>query len=42
MTGDSIDFLGPLGFDTVWLEAEHGPADWERLGDLSRACDLWG
>jgi len=42
MTGDSIDFLGPLGFDAVWLEAEHGPADWERLGDLSRACDLWG
>jgi 2-keto-3-deoxy-L-rhamnonate aldolase RhmA len=42
MSGDSIDFLGPLGFDAVWLEAEHGPADWERLGDLSRACDLWG
>ncbi len=42
MTSDSIDFLGPLGFDAVWLEAEHGPADWERLGDLSRACDLWG
>jgi hypothetical protein len=36
MNGDSIDFLGPLGFDAVWLEAEHGPADWERLGDLSR------
>ena len=42
MSADSIDFLGPLGFDGVWLEAEHGPADWERLGDLSRACDLWG
>jgi 4-hydroxy-2-oxoheptanedioate aldolase len=42
MSADSIDFLGPLGFDAVWLEAEHGPADWERLGDLSRACDLWG
>ena len=42
MTADSIDFLGPLGFDGAWLEAEHGPADWERLGDLTRACDLWG
>jgi 2-keto-3-deoxy-L-rhamnonate aldolase RhmA len=42
MGADSIDFLGPIGFDGVWLEAEHGPADWERLGDLSRACDLWG
>jgi 4-hydroxy-2-oxoheptanedioate aldolase len=42
MTSDSIDFLGPQGFDAVWLEAEHGPADWERLGDQSRACDLWG
>jgi len=42
MTADDIDFLGPLGFDAVWLEAEHGPADWERLGDQSRACDLWG
>lgn len=42
MTADSIDFLGPAGFDAAWLEAEHGPADWERLGDLTRACDLWG
>jgi 2-keto-3-deoxy-L-rhamnonate aldolase RhmA len=42
MTADTIDFLGPLGFDGAWLEGEHGPADWERIGDLSRACDLWG
>lgn len=42
MTPDTIDFLGPIGFDGIWLEAEHGPADWERLGDSSRACDLWG
>ncbi len=42
MSADSIDFLGPLGFDAVWLEGEHGPADWERIGDQSRACDLWG
>jgi 4-hydroxy-2-oxoheptanedioate aldolase len=37
-----IDFLGPLGFDGFWLEGEHGPVDWSAIGDLSRACDLWG
>jgi 4-hydroxy-2-oxoheptanedioate aldolase len=39
---DMIDFLGQFGFDGVWLEGEHGPVDWDALGDLSRACDLWG
>ncbi|MGE3536069.1 MAG: HpcH/HpaI aldolase/citrate lyase family protein [Candidatus Tectimicrobiota bacterium] len=39
---DMVDFLGPLGFDGVWLEGEHGPLSWEQIGDLSRACDLWG
>lgn len=39
---DMIDFLGPLGFDGVWLEGEHGPVSWEQIGDMSRACDLWG
>ena len=37
-----IDFLGQFGFDGVWLEGEHGPVDWDAIGDLSRACDLWG
>lgn len=41
-SGDGIDFLGSLGFDGCWLEAEHGPVTWEQIGDLSRACDLWG
>jgi 4-hydroxy-2-oxoheptanedioate aldolase len=41
-TSDMIDFLGPLGFDAMWLETEHGPVSWEQLGDMSRACDLWG
>ncbi|NKB67090.1 MAG: hypothetical protein GKR89_08525 [Candidatus Latescibacteria bacterium] len=40
-TSDTIDFLGPLGFDGYWLEGEHGPIDWSRIGDLTRACDLW-
>ena len=39
---DVIDFLGPLGFDAAWIECEHGPVDWDALGDMTRACDLWG
>jgi 4-hydroxy-2-oxoheptanedioate aldolase len=39
---DMIDFLGQFGMDGVWLEGEHGPIGWEQLGDMSRACDLWG
>jgi 4-hydroxy-2-oxoheptanedioate aldolase len=39
---DMIDYLGQFGFDGVWLEGEHGPLSWEQIGDMSRACDLWG
>ncbi len=39
---DVIDYLGPLGFDAAWIECEHGPVDWDQLGDMTRACDLWG
>ena len=42
MSSEIIDFLGPVGFDSVWMECEHGPVDWETLGDMTRACDLWG
>ena len=42
MTSEIIDFLGPLGFDAVWLECEHGPVSWEQISDMTRACDLWG
>jgi 4-hydroxy-2-oxoheptanedioate aldolase len=41
-TSDGLDLLGPLDFDGFWLEGEHGPVTWDNLGDLSRACDLWG
>jgi hypothetical protein len=42
-TSDEVDIvLGPLGFDGVWLEAEHGPVDFGDIGDLTRACDVWG
>jgi len=39
---DSIDQFGPVGFDGVWLEGEHGPVDFGDIADLTRACDLWG
>jgi 4-hydroxy-2-oxoheptanedioate aldolase len=39
---DLIDQLGPLHPDGVWLEGEHGGVDYADLGNLTRACDLWG
>ena len=41
-SSEIIDFMGPLGFDAAWIEGEHGSVTWEQLGDLTRACDLWG
>lgn len=42
MTSDTVDFVGQLGFDAVWLEGEHGNVTWDRIGDLGRAAELWG
>ena len=39
---DLIDQLGPVGADGIWLAGEHGGVDYADLGDLTRACDLWG
>jgi len=39
---DLIDQLGALGVDGIWLEGEHGGIDYADLGNLTRACDLWG
>jgi len=39
---DLIDQLGTLDIDGIWLEGEHGGVDWADLGNLTRACDLWG
>ena len=39
---DLIDQLGTLGVDGIWLEGEHGGVDFADLGNLTRACDLWG
>ena len=41
-SADDIDIFGPNGFDGVWLEGEHGAVDASCIGDLTRACDLWG
>src|ERR1043166_3531913 len=39
---DLIDQIGPLGPAGIWLEGEHGGVDYADLGNLTRACDLWG
>ncbi len=39
---DDIDAIGPIGIDAVWLEGEHGAVDPADLGNLTRACDIWG
>ena len=39
---DLIDQLGTLYIDGSWLEGEHGGVDYADLGNLTRACDLWG
>jgi 4-hydroxy-2-oxoheptanedioate aldolase len=39
---DLIDQLGTLAIDGIWLEGEHGGVDYADLGNLTRACDLWG
>ena len=39
---DDIDSFGPNGFDGIWLEGEHGAVDAADLGNLTRACDIWG
>ena len=40
-SSDIIDFLAPMGFDAAWIDCEHGSVDWDALGDMTRACDLW-
>ena len=42
VSADTADFLGRFGFDGYWLEGEHGATTWDRIADISRACELWG
>jgi 4-hydroxy-2-oxoheptanedioate aldolase len=37
-----VELLGHLGFDGVFLDAEHGPAGWEDLEHMIRAAELAG
>ena len=43
---DDIDAFGPIAvtnnMDGIWLEGEHGWVDASELGNLTRACDMWG
>jgi 2-keto-3-deoxy-L-rhamnonate aldolase RhmA len=44
-TGDreTLELFAAQGLtDVVWVEMEHGGTDWGELGDIARACDLWG
>lgn len=41
MSADLIEYLGQFGFDGIWIEAEHGPFDFQDISNLTRACDLW-
>lgn len=41
-SADDIEAFGANDFDGIWIEGEHGPADPADLGNLTRACDIWG
>lgn len=37
-----VELLGHQGFDAVFLDLEHGPADWEAVEHMTRAAELTG
>jgi 4-hydroxy-2-oxoheptanedioate aldolase len=37
-----VEMLGHMGFDAVFIDCEHGSADWEEVEHLSRAAELSG
>jgi len=43
-TPEMVDFMGQFGFEGIWLEMEHSPPvlTLNDIGNMSRACDLWG
>tara|TARA_B100000686_G_C16745881_1_gene949430 strand:- start:1213 stop:1959 length:747 start_codon:yes stop_codon:yes gene_type:complete len=41
-SSDAIEQFGPGDHDGIWLEGEHGGVDFGELGELTRACDIWG
>ncbi|MBM4438064.1 MAG: hypothetical protein FJ029_12725, partial [Actinobacteria bacterium] len=34
MSANLADFIGPLGFDGIWFEAEHGEVDYGDIPNL--------
>ncbi len=39
---DAVERLGPINPHAFWFEGEHGIVAPQNIGDLSRACDIWG
>src|SRR5262250_2303276 len=37
-----VEVLGYMGFDGVFLDGEHGSADWEEMENMVRAADAAG
>ena len=37
-----IEILGPLDFDFVWIDGEHGPFSLEQIEEICRAAELVG
>ena len=35
LTPDLVEFFGPIGFDGIWIEAEHGPIDFADIRDFT-------
>lgn len=35
-----VELLGRSGFDAVFIDCEHGPADWSQVEDMVRAAEL--
>ena len=40
-SAEICDFLGQFGFDSAFIDFEHGNPSWAELAGISRACDLW-
>ena len=41
ITADLIEYMGPYGFDGVWIETEHAAIDFADIPDMTRAAELW-
>lgn len=39
---DAVERVGPIQPQAFWFEGEHGIATPQNIGDLTRACDIWG